>query len=473
LEAKAEAEAKAKASLEAKAEADATRLAKEAEAKASLEAKAAAEAKAALAIASAEADRVAKAKTAVLQVGEQAWLVNKAKDDALPISRWALLTVVEHVGSSGTAGGAKVHKVEDCVFTVRDADGQRHTASRHQLIHVYEAWEFEDGKPGSGAWRPVDSSMALELANQLRAGKDKFKIAVKYNLPGKDKLSIAEYEVNLYQMCQTRVKTGLVRGLRMSAEVAMLEKLMNLAPCQKKAIEYITSKAKALHESQLEPLLERASQMGFEHEKVMAALVYFRNVCQIVIHVKAAHLTDNSKLMGDTHYRNQFETRTSGGLNNLLVRERWERDLFNGSYDGCKPVHRPKYGVANMVNDPRGIQSAKQYGECFLELSPAARRRCTFSGADSGGIQADRLATCQYYAHVLMKDYDDAELSTLLLVANRNPLFMPSETIKHYKEVHIQGSHSAPGHSPLRLPRLTVPCALYTACLHSSVTPWL
>jgi hypothetical protein len=261
----------------------------------------------------------------------------------------------------------------------------------------------------------------------------------------------------------------------MSAEVAMLEKLLNLAPCQRKAIEHITSKAKALHESQLQPLLERASQMGFEHEKVMAALVYFRNVCQIVIHVKADHLTDNSKLMGDTHYRNQFETRTSGGCNDLQVRERWEHDLFNGSYDGCKPVYRPKYGVANMVNDPRGIKKANQYGECFLELSPAARRRCTFSGADSGGIQADRLATCQYYAHVLMKDYDDAELSTLLLVANRNPLFMKSDAIKrgHYKEVHIQGSHSAPGHSPLRLPRLTVPCALYTACLHSSVTPWL
>jgi len=221
--------------------------------------------------------------------------------------------------------------------------------------------------------------------------------------------------------------------------VAMLQKLLNLAPCQRKAIEHITSKAKKLHEERLGALIERAVSMGFDQSQVVTALHYFRNRVQIVIHVKVAHLTDDSKLMGDTHYRNQFETHTSGGLKDLKVRERWENALFNKAYDACEPVYRPKYGVANMVNDPRGIKKAQQYGNCFLELSPAARRRCTFSGADSGGISDSKLATCEYYAHVLERDYSDAELTALLLVANRTPRFMASETIKNYKEVQIHG----------------------------------
>ena len=379
-------------------------------------------------------------KHGVLQVGEQAWfrgmarVVDKPRVAALPIST-ALVTIVETAGSSGIAGEPS----DDSMYTVRDADGQRHKAMRHQLTHVYEVWEFEDGKPGSGVWKPIESHMACELANNLCAGMDKFTIMVTLPTRGKEGEEVVEYEVDLYQMYQKRVSTGQVRGLRMSAEVAMLEKLLNLAPCQRKAIEHITSKAKVLHESQLEPLFGRCAQMGFTHDKVVAALLYFRNVCQIVIHVKASHLTDASKLMGDTHYRNQFETHTSGGVKDLDVRKRWERDLFNSAYDGCEPVYRPKYGVANMVNDPRGIHKARQYGECFLELSPAARRRCTFSGTDSGGIQADRLATCQYYAHVLMQDYNDAELTALILVANRMPLFLASETISKYKEVQIHG----------------------------------
>lgn len=34
----------------------------------------------------------------------------------------------------------------------------------------------------------------------------------------------------------------------------------------------------------------------------------------------------------DTHYRNQFETKTSGGLLKPATREKWERDLFGGCY---------------------------------------------------------------------------------------------------------------------------------------------
>jgi hypothetical protein len=155
--------------------------------------------------------------------------------------------------------------------------------------------------------------------------------------------------------------------------------------------------------------------------------------------VKREHLTDEKKLAGDTHYRSQFETRTSGGLIDLKKRNEWEKALFGGAYDGCVPIDRPKYGVANVVNDPRGIKSARRYGDCFLELSPAVRRRCTFSGADSGGIADSRLATCHYYAHVLLNDYDNEELAAIIFIANQSVRSLASETIRNYKEVQIHG----------------------------------
>ncbi len=225
----------------------------------------------------------------------------------------------------------------------------------------------------------------------------------------------------------------------MSEEVYMVSFLCNLAPCQRKALEHITAKAKRSHEAALEPLFKRCFTLGFEKDKVAAALVYFRNAVQIVIHVKREHLTDEKKLAGDTHYRSQFETGTSGGLKNLNTRKEWEKALFGGAYDGCEGVYRPKYGVANVVNDPRGIKSARQYGDCFLELSPAVRRRCTFSGADSGGIADSRLATCHYYAHVMLNDYDNEELSAIIMVANQTPRSLASELIRNYKEVQIHG----------------------------------
>eukprot|EP00961_Rhodomonas_salina_P142031 1912341-Rhodomonas_salina.1 len=280
--------------------------------------------------------------------------------------------------------------------------------------------------------------MARALATSLRAGRPKFRVllpapkgeaAEKERMRGDGGGATAEYQVDLLQMHQVRVSTGMVRGLRMAAEAQMISALCRLDPRQQRALEHVMSKAQQRHDAALPLLFQRCAGLGLTQDKVAAALLFIRNTVQIVIHVAAAHVRDKSKLLNDSHYRNQFETGTSGGLLSLKKREEWERDLFGGAYDDCDASLRPKYGVANVVMDPRGIKKCSQYGECFLELSPAARRRCTLSGADSGGIKDERLATCQHYAHVLQADYDNAELMALVLVANRMPLFMASETI--------------------------------------------
>ena len=300
--------------------------------------------------------------------------------------------------------------------------------------HGIEEWEYEDGLPGSGDWKPVEKTMASELSRLFQAGRATFPISI--HRTGKAPIN---YDVDLLRMEQKRVDTSVVRGLRMSAEVHVISSLCNLAPCQRKALEHITAKAKASHESSLPKLFERCDKIGFPKEKVAAALVYFRNTVQIVIHVKKEHLVDKKKLAGDTHYRNQFETGTSGGAKCLKTRKMWEKALFAGAYDECESFYRPKYGVANVVNDRRGIKAARQYGECFLELSAAARRRCTFSGKDSGGIEDSKLATCQYYAHVMLNDYSDQELASIIMVANQTPSFLASDCIEKYKEVQIHG----------------------------------
>jgi hypothetical protein len=297
-----------------------------------------------------------------------------------------------------------------------------------------EEWEYEDGLPGSGVWKPVEKTMARELSRHFTAGRAAFSLSLPR--PGQ---ATADYEVDLLRMEQKRVDTSVLRGLRNSAEVHVISTLCNLAPCQRTALKHITAKAKASHESALKKLFERCDKNGFTKDKVAAALVYFRNTVQIVIHVKKEHLLDRKKLAGDTHYRNQFETGTSGGLSCLKTREAWERALFAGAYDGCDSFNRPKYGVVNVVNDRRGIKAAMQYGECFLELSAAARRRCTFSGEDSGGIADSRLATCDYYAHVMLNDYSDQELGSIIMVANQTPSFLASDSISKYKEVQIHG----------------------------------
>ena len=86
--------------------------------------------------------------------------------------------------------------------------------------------------------------------------------------------------------------------------------------------------------------------------------------------------------MQDTHYRNQFETRTTSGSSDIAKRKAWESRLFPEIYDDVEAKHRVKYGVLNAVNDPcateppeslgprRGIMSvAKQYGQAGLRLS--------------------------------------------------------------------------------------------------------
>lgn len=217
-----------------------------------------------------------------------------------------------------------------------------------------------------------------------------------------------------------------------------LAEVSALTECQKQALSNIRHIAQVNHAKALPRLQRRVVQLGFQEKDLWTTLSWVRDFAPIIVHF---HFDKMAKfLKADTHYRSQFETGSSCGLNNRQVRERWERDLFQGAYDGCRDFERPKYGVLNVMNDYRGVVRAKQYGDGYMIVKDA-RLRTTFSPEDSANLKADRLACLDYYAHVL-NEYTDSELTETLKVASSGKVGTSDAVVSSglkYKEAQYHG----------------------------------
>jgi len=212
-----------------------------------------------------------------------------------------------------------------------------------------------------------------------------------------------------------------------------------LVPCQKNAIRQIRTLAKANHEKALVPLQKKVAAMKYSPDDLWMTLAYIRELAPIIVHV---HLDKMIEFMqNDTHYRNQFETKASGGLLNTEVRKRWEKDLFAGAYDNAEGFDRPKYGVLNAMNDYRGVVGCKQYGISYFVLRDV-RLRTTFSPEDSANLKAERLAVLDFYAHVL-NEYSEDELKETIKIAKSSTAAVLGDSGKigkmKYKETQIHG----------------------------------
>eukprot|EP00927_Polykrikos_kofoidii_P066404 TRINITY_DN62003_c0_g1_i1.p1 TRINITY_DN62003_c0_g1~~TRINITY_DN62003_c0_g1_i1.p1 ORF type:complete len:722 (+),score=88.31 TRINITY_DN62003_c0_g1_i1:77-2242(+) len=215
--------------------------------------------------------------------------------------------------------------------------------------------------------------------------------------------------------------------------VAALEK------CQAVAVARIRRLAKRNHEAALPKLQERLNSLGIQDEHLWLTLAWIRELAPVICHI---HLDKLLEFMeNDTHYRNQFETNTSGGLLRPQVRELWERDLFDACYDGAAPFDRPKYGVQNVMNDHRGVTKCIQYGASYITLKDV-RLRCTFSPQDSANLKSNMLAVPDFYAHVL-SEYSDVELQETVKIANSPEAALLGDSDKvgkmKYKEAQIHG----------------------------------
>lgn len=204
---------------------------------------------------------------------------------------------------------------------------------------------------------------------------------------------------------------------RLCAGERHLEAAVKLEACQKQALMHIRALARDNHERAFGKLQQRIYGLDMTDEDLEKMFTWIRELAPIVIHVNINKI--GQYLENDTHYRNQFETATSGGKLSTDLRKKWEERLFGPAYTDAEPFDRPKYGVLSVFNDYRGVLGCKQYGDSYLVLNDA-RVRSTLSPKDSGNLPAKRLAVLDYYAHV-MEEYSDRELVALRNVACGNP----------------------------------------------------
>jgi len=227
---------------------------------------------------------------------------------------------------------------------------------------------------------------------------------------------------------------------RLTASESELDSAAQLRPCQQAAIRHIRNLAQENHERALPELQRRVQNLGYTDTELWMVLSWIRELAPLIVHINLDKV--GQFFMKDTHYRNQFETKTSGGLLKTSAREKWERGLFGTAYDDAKPAERPKYGVQNIWNDPRGVVGARQYGDSYIVLKDV-RLRCTLSPQDSANLPARKLAVLDYYAHVLL-EYSDKELKEAIRVAEKGDekvgdSEMVVEKWGMYKEAQLHG----------------------------------
>ncbi|KAJ3153016.1 hypothetical protein HK101_001768 [Irineochytrium annulatum] len=191
----------------------------------------------------------------------------------------------------------------------------------------------------------------------------------------------------------------------------------HLSEMQKQALEVVKGQAKRASDKAYAPLLKRVQAMGYSESQLRVVLSYLRSDAPMIIHLSAAVV---ELLIKDTHYR-----------------VAWEDRLFNNVYHNAKPFDRVKYGVLNIVSDPRGVRAALHYGDCYLVLGPSVRFRSTFANKDTGWSDAI-VCTTEFYNHVLTS-YSDPELKDVMDVGTGIKLCESSERVAVYKEMQVHG----------------------------------
>jgi len=204
---------------------------------------------------------------------------------------------------------------------------------------------------------------------------------------------------------------------------------------QTKALTYVRETSLEQHQQRLSSLLEKVKKFGFSEEDLNTALRYIEHRAPIIIHLKLDQILP--LLSKDTHYRNQFETGRTNGSNDLVARSGWEDKCFNNAYKESTPFHRPKYGVLNVVSDPRGITLCSSYGDSYLVLRKHMRSRVTGASCDTSNSHV-KVGTLDLYGHVL-EAFSDNEIKVVLEAATKKSTAADSSKLATYKELQVHG----------------------------------
>ena len=102
--------------------------------------------------------------------------------------------------------------------------------------------------------------------------------------------------------------------------------------------------------------------------------------------IAASAVTVSAGLLEEGRYRSQWVTGISNGSRSAVPggeRHRFERTLFDGSYDGAEPstLEFPVYGALDLLQDPHG--GSPRFGSSYLVLAQDVRPRTTLCVGDS------------------------------------------------------------------------------------------
>ena len=211
---------------------------------------------------------------------------------------------------------------------------------------------------------------------------------------------------------------------------------VNLEQCQISALNHIQCIAViSSNEAREEVLMKIRSINSNNAEQTLSILnTFIEHRVPITIRV---HCNKMKQLSQDTHYRNLFETGTSGGTTCQKSRQNGENRKFGNAYDSVDAFDRPKYGCLNIGLQSYGCHRASHYGDAYFVLNnDTVRGRITITFQNSLGLSADQVGTLKYHNH-LLKTLSDEELKELIdtaLYGTRGDYKQ-----KSYREIQIHG----------------------------------
>lgn len=301
-----------------------------------------------------------------------------------------------------------------------------HLAAAEADAKGFGRWQT---RPRGGHWQecPAHIAKALETAFSLGLGKARFKLTQRdWGLRAADAaVDERNYEVDFSSMIQICVEAP-----DRKREVRRLEQDVELLPSQRQAIAYAENVARSNCGEAAKALKARMTASAWNELNQ-----WMRFDCPVIIHTKFGQGVID-KYLADTCYRNFFEVGTGRGSTNSKSRAGWETRVFGKAFDDRPAAERPKYGVVNLTNDPKGVASATQYGTSFFVLKHALRWRCTFTSMDSC-YAAAQPGTFRQFAKFFEEGSEsrltDADL--LKVAQHRGEHFQ----VDKYKEVQIHG----------------------------------
>lgn len=173
---------------------------------------------------------------------------------------------------------------------------------------------------------------------------------------------------------------------------------LTLTKNQRYAIKNFRKKAKIYSRNIMHNLSEKFTKMGYSPKELNNTIIYIKNA-PLVIHVNLRKTLEY--LVNDTHYRNLFETSTSGGSTSQTARKQWENQMFGTAYDESTAEEKVKYGAINITNNLQGVSCAKKYyGLSYLVLKDDVKLRTSFTFGDSSKKEM-HICTFQHLNHIL------------------------------------------------------------------------